>query len=180
MRRRLTAAALAIVSGTVWGAGTAWDLWSADPAGDTEPRRLYRSAEHDVLGRFSPDGKWLAFSTQESGQFQVHVAPWPAMSPMTQVSTTSGTWSDWTKGGADLVFQEMSGRLVAVPMSVEDGRMRIGQPEPLFEFPPPVLEAQFWSVSGDGERFLTVDAHGSTAPPSCNIVLGWTELVEER
>jgi Tol biopolymer transport system component len=162
------------------GKGTAWDLWSVDLDGEAPPRLLHGSAESDVFANLSPDGRWLAFATQESGQSQVYVVPWPAMSPFTQVSTTSGTWSAWTKDGAELVFQEMTGRLMAAPMTPEDGRMRIGKPEQLFELGAPVLESVYWSVSRDGERFLTVNAHDGVSPASCNVVLGWTALLEGR
>ena len=102
------------------------------------------------------------------------------MSPVTQVSTTTGAWSAWTRGGAELIFQEIPGRIVAVSMTARDGRMLIGKPEPLFEFPPPVLEGINWSVTADGESFLTVNSFNAKAPRYCNIVLGWTELVQGR
>lgn len=162
------------------GTGTAWDLWSADPGGQSEPRLLRKTVENDVLCQLSPDEKWLTFGSKESGQWQVYVAPWPAMSPITQVSTTTGTWSRWTRDGKELIFQEESGSLVAVSMTREEGRMSVGLPEPLFDFGTPVLESVYWSVSADGERFFTVNTQVTAAPTFCNLVLDWPGILERR
>ena len=104
-----------------------------DLSGDNEPRLLRKTPEHDTLAQLSPDEKWLAFSTRESGEWQVYVAPWPAMAPITQVSTTSGTWSEWTKGGNELVFLDGDGGLHAVSMTPDGGLMTVGPQEALFE-----------------------------------------------
>jgi Tol biopolymer transport system component len=162
------------------GEGTAWDLWCAELGGDVEPRLLRRSAEHDVLGDLSPDEKWLAFASRESDQWQVYVAPWPAMAPITQVSTTSGTWARWRRDGRELVFLDTAGTLTAVAMTPEDDRMVVGLPEPLFEIAAPVLEAVYWSMSADGERFITVNTQIRESPAHCNLVLSWPQIIEQR
>ena len=161
------------------GEGSNWDLWSSDMDGQSEPRLLRQSADHDVLGRFSPDEKWLTFASRESGQWQVYVAPWPAMAPLTQVSTTTGTWSRWTKGGRELVFLDATGTLNSVSMTPEDDRMLVGPSEPLFQLGPPVLESIYWSVTEDGEKFLTVNTQAREAPAYCNLVLDWPTIVED-
>ncbi len=162
------------------GEGTAWDLWCADLSEGAEPRLLRRTSEHDATCRLSPDEKWLTFGSPESGQWQVYVAPWPAMAPITQVSTTTGTWSRWSKDGKELIFLEMSGSLKAVSMTPEDGRMMVGRPEPLFDINSPVLESIYWSVSADGERFFTVNTQTVTAPTYCNLVVNWPGILERR
>jgi len=162
------------------GDGTNWDLWSADLSGETEPRLLRATVENDVRAQLSPDEKWLVFTSRESGQNQVYVASWPSMSPVTQVSTTTGTWSRWAKNGTQLIFQEELGSLVAVSMTVVDGRMLIGRPEPLFDLVPPVLESIYWDVSADGERFLTVNTQITAAPTYCNLVVDWPDMIKGR
>jgi len=159
-------------------AGTAWDMWSADLSGQTEPRLLRATVENDVRCQLSPDEKWLTFTSRESGQNQVYVAPWPAMSPITQVSTTTGTWSRWVRDGQELIFQEELGPLVAVPMTVEGDRISIGLPESLFEFGAPVLESVYWDVSADGERFVTVNTNIGASPTYCNLVVDWPGILE--
>jgi Tol biopolymer transport system component len=165
---------------SVAGEGTNWDLWAAALDGSSEPRLLRRSADHDVFGRFSPDEKWLTFASRESGVWQVYVAPWPAMAPITQVSIESGTWSQWTKGGRELVYLDIAGNLKAVAMTVEDGRMRVGSPEQLFQIGAPIMESVYWSVSEDGERFMTVNTQARQAPAYSNLVLDWPAILAER
>ena len=139
---------------------------------------LRATVENDVRCQLSPDEKWLTFTSRESGQNQVYVAPWPAMSPITQVSTTTGTWSRWVRDGQGLIFQEELGSLVAVPMTVEGDRISIGQPESLFELGAPVLESVYWAVSADGERFLTVNTNIAASPTYCNLVVDWPGILE--
>ncbi len=162
------------------GQGTASDMWCADLDSTTAPRLLRATPEGDNTCQLSPDGKWLAFASAESGQPQIYVAPWPAMRPFTQVSTTTGAWSAWTKGGSELIFQEMGGRLVAVSMTVDGGRMLVGPPKPLFDAGPPVYEGVKWSVTSDGEKFLTVNSQRGIVPDFCNLILNWPALVAKR
>jgi Tol biopolymer transport system component/predicted Ser/Thr protein kinase len=161
-------------------AGTAWDLWSADVGGETEPRLLRATVENDVRCQLSPDEKWVTFASRESGQNQVYVAPWPAMSPITQVSTTTGTWSRWVNDGKEVIFQEELGSVVAVPMTVANGRMSIGRQETLFGFAAPVLESIYWDVSRDGQRFITVNTRIAASPRYVNLVVNWPRMLGAR
>jgi Tol biopolymer transport system component len=161
-------------------AGTGMDLWSAELDGESEPRLLRSTAGNEGASQLSPDEKWLAFASTESGEWQIYVAPWPAMSPISQVSTTTGTWFSWTRGGKELVFQETSGKLVAVSMTEQDGRMSIGRPESLFEFSLPDGDSAHWSMTDDGERFLTVNSQLVAPPTYCNYVVNWPGILEQR
>ena len=120
----------------------------------------------------------LTFASRESGQNQVYVAPWPAMSPITQVSTTTGTWSRWARDGQELIFQEELGSLVSVSMTVEGGRISIGRPERLFILGAPFLESIYWDVSADGERFITVNTKIAASPTYCNLVVDWPGILD--
>ena len=162
------------------GDNSGLDLWAASLDGATEPQLVRGTPEHDYLAQLSPDGRWLVFCSVESGEPQVYVAPWPAMAPLTQVSTTTGYWSAWTKDGSELVYQEISGRLMAAPMTVEDDRMMIGQSEPLFDFTVPAIDGIQWSIAADGEKLLTVNTHDLKAPGYCNLVLNWPALVAKQ
>ncbi|MFT7699951.1 MAG: Tol biopolymer transport system component [Candidatus Krumholzibacteriia bacterium] len=160
--------------------GSAYDLWSTELSGEAEPRMLRKTAEQDAICQLSPDEKWLSFGSEESGRWQVYVAPWPEMAPITQVSTTSGTWHKWTKDGSELIFHEESGSLTAVSMTPNGNRMSVGQPEQLFDVGSPVLENIFWSVAADGERFFLINSQSVSAPKFCNLVLDWPRILEKN
>jgi Tol biopolymer transport system component len=161
------------------GDGTNWDLYSAEMDGQSEPRLLRRTADHDVLSQLSPDEQWLAFASRESGIWQVYVAPWPAMSPLTQVSISSGTWPRWTKNGEEMIFLDVTGVLNVVSMAPDGDRMTVGQPEPMFQVGAPVLEAIYWSPSEDGEKILTVNTQTREAPAFCNLALDWPAILSK-
>ncbi len=156
------------------------DLWSVNISDGSESRLLWRTDGDDVMARLSPDEKWMTFSQFVAGDLQLFVAPWPEMSPVTQVSITTGTWSFWTKGGRELVYQELSGAMVAVPVDYENGEIHIGAPAPMFELNPPVLEGARVSVSADGERVLEVDAIDSDPSVFCDLITNWPGMLLER
>lgn len=111
----------------------------------------------------------------------MYVAPWPSMAPVTQVSIESGTWLEWSRHGAEIVYQAISGQLVAAPFAVdEQGGARIGMPEPLFEALPPDVTGQGWDLTADGEKFLVVDRQAATVPAYCNLVLNWPAILQAR
>ncbi len=163
---------------SISGGSSKLDLWSAELSGESAPRLLRQTAEDDVLGRFSPDGKWMTFATPVAGAAQLFVAPWPAMSPLTQVSTTSGTWSFWSRDGSELIYQEQSGAIMSVSMTTVGGEMHIGAAKTLFEFTAPNIEGPLLDVARDGERFLIVDAVDSDPPAYCDVILNWTSMLK--
>ena len=95
------------------------------------------------------------------------------MTPLTQVSTTTGTWSYWHADSRHLVFQEESGRLLMVDLTPTDGEVRIGAPQTLFDHAPVALEGPFLDLARDGERFLAVNSTATDPPAFCEVVIGW-------
>ncbi len=154
------------------------DLWAADLTGQSEPRLLRRSPESDGAAQVSPDGRWIVFWSEESGRGQVYLAPWPAMSPLTQVSTTSGTWSYWHADSRSLVYSEGGGRLLKVDLTPQDGEMRIGAPQTLFDHAPVSFDGPFLDWARDGERFLAVNSAATDPPAFCEVVIGWPQRLK--
>ncbi len=155
------------------GEGTGLDLWAADLTRRDEPRLLRRSPEDDGAARFSPDGRWVSYWSDEPGSGQTYLAPWPRMTPISQVSTTTGTWSYWRADGREIVFQEEGGRVQAAALSFNGDEVRIGLPETLFDHAPVKLEGPWLDMAADGERFLSVNSVASDPPAFCDLVIGW-------
>jgi eukaryotic-like serine/threonine-protein kinase len=158
--------------------GSGLDLWSADLSGETEPRLVRSTAADDGAANFSPDNRWIAFWSEESGEGQVYLAPWPAMTTITQVSTTSGGWSFWHPNGRELIYQDQGGRLLATPLTPEGDELVIGLPTPLFDHAALKLEGAWLDLAADGERFLAVDSDASDPPPFCDIVINWPARIQ--
>ncbi len=156
------------------------DLWAADLDGGSPPRLLVGSPRTDGAARLSPDNRWITYYSTESGDGQVYVAPWPAMSPVTQVSTTTGTWSFWTEDGRAIIYQDGPGRVYAVSVAPGPRGLTIGAPTALFNHAGPKYEGPWLWPTADGERFLAVDQGISSVPGHCEVVLGWPRKLEQR
>ena len=159
---------------------TGLDLWSADLTGESEPRRLVASAGQDGAARFSPDGRWVSYWSTASAQSQVYVAPWPEMTPVTQLSTTSGTWHFWTRDMSRIVVQEGEGGLQEIAVSVVDGEFSVGTPQPLFAHSNVKLEGAWLDMSGDGERFLAIKTSDLKVPEFMDLISNWPAMMPDK
>ena len=128
----------------------------------------------------SADGRWIAYTSDESGRFQVYVQPFPATREKWQVSSTGGSQPRWRRDGRELLFVDASGAVMATPIAVMDGRMSVGQPQRLFGTSmdvanpaSPGVENMRWAVSADGQRFLILNNVGTTNTEPLVVVLNW-------
>jgi serine/threonine-protein kinase len=131
--------------------------------------------------RLSPDGKLLAYSSNESGRFEVYVTLFPEAGARTQISVAGGEHPRWTRGGKELVFLSSEG-MMAVEITTGTG-LQAGEPRLLFPFrqKPPRLEGSYrapYDVSSDGERFLLVEGGDDPSAHRVHVVVNW--LSEQR
>jgi serine/threonine protein kinase len=131
---------------------THMDLWTYSAA-DGKGTPFLQSAANETLGRFSPDGRWIAYVSNESGKEEVYVVPFPGPGGGWQISTAGGRAPIWTRGGREIVYQAPGDEIMAVDVSTAP-TFQAGIPKALFKThlrPPP--GGQF-DVTPDGERFL--------------------------
>jgi serine/threonine protein kinase/Tol biopolymer transport system component len=159
------------------GATTGFDLWALPLFGDRKPFVVVQTNFEERDGQFSPDGKWIAYQSNESGQTQVLVQPFPGPGGKLQVSTDGGAQVRWRADGRELFYVSPDGRLMAVPIRPAADRrsLEAGAPVPLFATrmggTTPGINRQEYVVSKDGQRFL-VDVAESVASP-ITVVLNW-------
>jgi serine/threonine-protein kinase len=137
----------------------------------------------------SPDGRWLAYSSDESGTPQIFVRPFPNVDAgRWQVSSNGGTKPVWRGNGQELFYLGLSAAgasLMAVPVHTTD-RFSFGNPTKLFDGRPyyTVPLGRTYDVSADGQRFLmikpTIEADPSATPVKAVLVLNWTEELKQR
>ncbi|MGH9254983.1 MAG: protein kinase domain-containing protein [Vicinamibacterales bacterium] len=132
---------------------------------------------------FSPDGRWMAYVSDESGRPEVYVQPYPGPGGKWQISTESGTEPKWNPNGREL-FYRSGDRMMAVDITTQSG-FSPGKPRLLFDgqyfasvFP---LTGVAYDVSPDGQRFLMVKETGqTTAPVQIRLVLNWFEELRRK
>jgi Tol biopolymer transport system component len=155
-----------------------FDVWMAPTDGGAKPTLLVGGSAWEDRGAVSPDGRWLTFNSDETGQPEVYVQPFPGPGPRTRVSFAGGHDPCWTRGGQELLYQRDEtggGSVIAVTVTAGD-RFGVGAPRTLFHRSGMVA----FSAAADGERILvSADAAGA-APPSISLTLNWTRQLAER
>jgi serine/threonine protein kinase/Tol biopolymer transport system component len=153
------------------------------PAEGRKPFAVVQSAMDQPGGEFSPDGRWLAYESNESGRFEVHAQPFPEAGGKWQVSSAGGTQPRWRRDGKELYYVAPDARLMAVPVTVSpDGKtLNLGVPVPLFgtrlaSGAGVNAGRPEYAVAPDG-RFLMNTVVEDTAPPPITIVLNWEEAL---
>jgi eukaryotic-like serine/threonine-protein kinase len=168
---------------------TGFDIWVlrvGDPsAGSGQVRKaqpFLRTRFNETEARFSPDGRWLVYISDESGRYEIYVQPYPGPGGKWQISTEGGTEPVWNPNGREL-FYRSGDRMMAVDIATQPG-FAAGKPRMLFEGryePPPVLIANY-DVSPDGQRFLMLkpNEQAQAAPTQINVVLNWFEELKQK
>jgi Tol biopolymer transport system component len=152
-----------------------WDLWALPTDGNATPLQLTATPYDEREGQVSPDGRWLAYESNESGTFEIYVQPFPGPGAKVRVSTNGGQQVRWRSDGAELFYVALDRMLMALPVGPETERSRFGAPVPLF--PTRLVQSiavarQQYIVSKDGQRFLMTTAEEAPSPP-ITILLNW-------
>ena len=113
---------------------TGSDIWALPLDGDRKPFPVVQTNFDERDGQFSPDGKWIAYQSNESGRFEIYVQPFPGPGGKSQVSTNGGAQVRWRRDGKELFYIALDGRLMAVPIRLASNGQAVeaGTPVPLF------------------------------------------------
>jgi len=127
----------------------------------------------------SPDGRWIAYQSDELGRFEIFVATFPAGSGKWHISSNGGTQPLWSPAGEELFYVATNGELIAVAMDTRGDALSIGQATPLFDTD--LLPNDYWAytVAPDGKRFLLNEPSEQENSAPLRLVLNWTELLNE-
>jgi len=143
------------------------DLMALPLFGERTPLEVARTPFRETDGRFSPDGRWVSYTSTETGQSEIYIQPFPGPGPKSQVSVGGGTRARWRRDGRELFYVTADDRLMVVPMAQDGSTIRAGTPQPLF-----VLSTMFdYEVSPDGQRFLTHATISEASP--ITVILNW-------
>jgi serine/threonine-protein kinase len=154
---------------------TNWDIGVLQLDGNRAVAPMLASpAFNEGWGSVSPDGRWVAYQSNESGRLEIYVRPFPNVEAgKWQVSSSGGTIPRWSANGRTLFFVSadsvMASTILTVPTFAPATPERVLSRE---------VFTGGYNVSGDGQRFLMlkdVDAAGAAAPPELDVILNWAE-----
>jgi Tol biopolymer transport system component len=161
--------------------GGGGDLWVLPLSGEKKPFPFLRTPASENNGRFSPDGQWIAYASDESGRAEVYVAPFTGSSGGSggkrQVSTGGGSQPRWRPDGKEIFYVSLAPNptLMAAAVSAQGAAFDVGMAVPLFAVRPPVTPGSYYQVSPDGKRFLVNMAPVvEAAPTPITVVVNWT------
>jgi serine/threonine protein kinase len=137
------------------------DIWALPMDGDRKPFPVVQTDFEEGDGQFSPDGKWIAYRSNESGRFEIYVQPFPGPGGKSLMSTTGGRLARWRHDGKELFYIALDNRLMAVPIQLASNGQAVeaGAPVPLFAMRVGGQRVMFgggdmYMVSSAGQRFL--------------------------
>jgi Tol biopolymer transport system component/predicted Ser/Thr protein kinase len=160
---------------SVPGVGAGNDLWRVPLSGDRKPDKYLATSAEEMHGNFSPDGHLVAYTSNESGKFEVYVQTFPQLTDVKkQVSTGGGYEPRWRADGREIYYLSEDRKLMAVPVGPGPS---FGVPQALFQtrVPPGVTANRGHYVpSRDGQRFLVNTESGDASPSPITVVLNWT------
>ena len=157
------------------GANSA-DLWALTLDADRTRIQLTSTRYVERDGQFSPDGRQIAFESNESGTPEIYVQPFPRPGAKVRISTNGGRQVRWRRDGAELFYIALDNTLMSVPMGPTTGPSGVGTPVRLFttRVPAPiVVMRQQYVVTADGQRFLMVSRDEAPTPP-ITLLSNWT------
>jgi eukaryotic-like serine/threonine-protein kinase len=164
------------------GKTTGFDLWALRMDGDRKPFPVVQTDFEERDGQFSPDGKWVAYQSNESGRMEIYVQPFSG-GRRELISAGGGAQVRWRHDGKELFYIALDGRLMAVPIRLNPGSIEAGVPVPLFTTnvggAVQAGNLQQYAVAPDGQRFL-MSAITDVRTPAVTVILNWKPTVKER
>ena len=160
------------------GPETSWDLWALPMTGERKPFPLRKTKFAELNATVSPDGRFLAYQSNESGRVEVYVQEFPEARSKWQVSPDGGREPFWRADGRELYYRAPDARMMAV--AIDKGEtFTAGTPQPLFRARfSPVNARGLYRPTPDGQRFLILAPLGRDAIQPATVVLNWTSAIQ--
>ena len=144
------------------------EIWALPLVGDGKPFQVVSSGAYSSSNaRLSPDMRWVAYNSDASGRVEVYIVPFHGGGKW-QVSLSGGTGPIWRNDGKELFFHSLSWMVTAVPVGVEGGQLKLGEPRALFRTVTPAYD-----VAPGGQKFLSISVGDQGSKP-ITLVTNWT------
>ena len=167
-------------------ARTKRDLWVLPLFGDRQPQPLLRSEFNEQQGQLSPDGRWLAYVSDESGRWEVYIRRFPELDGLRLISTAGGSQPHWRRDGREIFYLAADRSVTAV--ALEDGAtLEPTMAQVLFRIrglpsgvPTGISDRIRFCVAQDGQRFLINSPIDGAGPQAITVATKWPALLRGR
>jgi len=150
------------------------DLWILPTTGDSKPFPFLQTEFNEYGASFSPDGRWVAYTSNESGRNEVYVRPFPGPGGKSQVSVSGGFYPKWRSDGKE-IFYNIRNNTQATEISLGPSSIEVGVTREIFTSP----SNNSFDVTRDGQRFLFVDGESENFSP-LTLVVNWPEELKKK
>ncbi len=152
--------------------GAGIDIWLLDrKSGDAYALR--ETPANEAESQVSPDGRWMAYQSDEAGRLEIYVTPFPGAGRSWQISQSGGMYPNWRSDGRELVYVDLDGMLQAVPISGGVESIQVGRPQPLFRIDPPQAGGPEFVPLPDCDRFIVNESGVATAENALHLIVNW-------
>jgi hypothetical protein len=150
------------------------DLWFASLTGDPRPTCYLRTPFSEFNPHVSPDGRWIAYVSDESGRPEVYVQSFPTAGQKVRVSSGGGALPTWRADGGEICYQSARGPMAVTWRSAGDPQA--SPPRLLFAIPPQTIS---YAATADFKRFLVIISENDTRNTSLTLLANWSALMEK-
>jgi serine/threonine protein kinase/Tol biopolymer transport system component len=158
---------------------TGSDLWTLPLTGDPKPVPFLRTAFNEDNGQFSPDGRWVAYQSNESGRDEIYAAPFPGPGGKRQISSGGGRFPRWRRDGKEIFYVGAEQRLTAAEVIVKGDRLEVAAMRPLFGSVYVAGGFYTYDISADGQSILMAIPTAESASEPLTLVQNWTAGLEK-
>ena len=156
--------------------GRKMDTWALPLPGGGKPVPLLQGTSNQIFAIFSPDGKWVAYSSDESGKWEVYVAPFSlggAPAGKRMVSDGGGSHPEWSRDGKQMYYLAADKRIMSVAVDTAHERFTAGVPRALFQSDIVNDFRARFAVTSDGQLFLIPSTAGQGGPAVATVIVNW-------
>jgi eukaryotic-like serine/threonine-protein kinase len=157
-------------------------IWALPLFGDRKPFAFVQSSPHDGSAVFSPNGRYVAYNSDETGRREIYVQTFPQPTGRWQISASGGVEPMWRRDGKELFFLTLDEKLMAVNVNTASPGFEVGIPKELFQAQ--LIPLWFWRnlyvPSPDGQRFLMLAPVGQAKQEPITVVVNWPALLKSR
>jgi Tol biopolymer transport system component/predicted Ser/Thr protein kinase len=154
------------------GPKTSLDLWALPLDGDRKPVPVLQSPFTEGGGQFSPDGKWIAYHSTESGRFEVYIRAFPSSAGKWQISNRGGAVPRWRADGKELFYVSTDVEMMAVTIRASAAGVEADTPRELFTYLVTGFNSPY-DAAADGQRFLLTERSEAQGSVPLNVVVNW-------